>query len=30
MSRAAVVEEVERLRWPIWKGNAKKARLSID
>jgi hypothetical protein len=30
MNQAVIVEEVERLRWPIWNGKAKKARLNID
>src|SRR6478609_11328908 len=29
-AKAAIVEEVERLRWRIWNGKAKNARRSID
>ena len=29
-AKAAIIEEVERLRWRIWNGKAKNARLSID
>jgi hypothetical protein len=29
-AKAAIVEEVERLRWRIWNGKAKNARHSID
>src|SRR3954449_881186 len=29
-TKAAVVEEVERLRWRLWNGKAKDAKVSID
>jgi hypothetical protein len=29
-AKAAIVEEVERLRWRIWNGKAKNARRSLD
>src|SRR5215217_1452015 len=29
-AKAAVVEEVERLRWRLWNGRAKDAKVSID
>jgi len=29
-AKAVVVEEVERLRWRLWNGKAKDARISID
>lgn len=29
-AKAAIVEEVERLRWRIWNGKAKDARISLD
>jgi hypothetical protein len=29
-ARAAIVEEVERLRWRLWNGKAKDAKVSID
>ncbi len=29
-ARAVIVEEVERLRWRLWNGKAKDAKLSID
>src|ERR671916_221890 len=29
-AKAAVVEEVERLRWRLWNGKAKDAKVSID
>ena len=29
-ANAAIIEEVERLRWRIWNGKAKNARLGID
>ena len=29
-AKAAIVEEVERLRWRIWNGKAKDARLTIE
>ena len=29
-AKAAIVEEVERLRWRLWNGKAKDARVSID
>ena len=28
-AKAAIVEEVERLRWRVWHGKAKKARLTL-
>jgi hypothetical protein len=29
-AKAAVVEEVERLRWRLWNGRAKNAKISLD
>src|SRR4051794_37927095 len=29
-AKAAVVEEVERLRWRLWNGRAKDAKVSVD
>ena len=29
-AKAAIVEEVERLRWRLWNGKAKDAKVSID
>ena len=29
-AKAAIVEEVERLRWRLWNGKAKDAKLSLD
>jgi hypothetical protein len=29
-AKAVIVEEVERLRWRLWNGKAKDARISID
>src|SRR4051794_623302 len=29
-AKAAVVEEVERLRWRLWNGKAKDAKVSVD
>src|ERR1700733_13535728 len=29
-AKAAIIEELERLRWRIWNGKAKNARLSLD
>jgi hypothetical protein len=29
-AKAVIVEEVERLRWRIWNGKARNARISID
>ncbi len=30
LQKAAIVEEVERLRWRLWNGRAKDAKLSIE
>jgi hypothetical protein len=29
-AKTVIVEEVERLRWRIWNGKARNARISID
>src|SRR5215203_1671887 len=29
-AKAAIAEEVERLRWRLWNGKAKDAKVSID
>src|SRR4051812_2426448 len=29
-AKAVIVEEVERLRWRLWNGKAKNAKVSID
>jgi hypothetical protein len=29
-TKTVIVEEVERLRWRLWNGKAKDARISID
>jgi hypothetical protein len=29
-AKAAIIAEVERLRWRIWNGNAKSAKISLD
>jgi hypothetical protein len=30
VAKTVIVEEVERLRWRLWNGNAKDAQISID
>ena len=29
-AKSVIVDEVERLRWPVWNGKARNAQISID